>query len=107
MHLIRAIPIGALFLFTALYSTAETPRLTLEQNLQNGSQLQLSDGSIYEIAPTDKAKTTFWLTPIAITVSQSTDPQFPVLLTNTLTGVSVRAKQVRPATPPSQTSPKL
>lgn len=82
-----------------LKSASTTTPLTLQQNLQNGAQLELSDGSIYEVAPSDKSKTTFWLTPINITVTPSNDPMYPVLLTNTLSGVSVRAKQVRAANP--------
>lgn len=80
--------------FVLKSTNSETHPLTLEENLQSGSQLKLSDGSIYEIAPSDRSKTTFWLTPINMTVSASNDPLYPVLLTNTLTGVSVRAKQV-------------
>jgi hypothetical protein len=74
----------------------------LEQNLQNGSQLKLSDGSIYIIAPTDQAKTSFWLTPIPLKISSSQDHTYPVLLTNTLTGESAKAKQIHPARPRPQ-----
>jgi hypothetical protein len=81
--------------------------LTLQKNIQNGSQLELSDGSIYEIAPSEKSKTTFWLTPIELKISASNDPMYPVLLTNTLTGVNVRAKQIRAATIKPDTNPKL
>lgn len=86
---------------------SDAPRLTLQQNLQSGAQLELSDGSIYEIAPSDKSKTTFWLTPIEMKITPSNDPMYPVLLTNTLTGVSVRAKQIRAATIKPETNPKL
>ena len=86
---------------------ADIPPLTLQQNLQNGSQLELSDGSIYEIAPSDRSKTTFWLTPIEMKISASNDPLYPVLLTNSLSGVSVKAKQVRAATVKPETNPKL
>jgi hypothetical protein len=88
-------------------SRTDTPPLTLQQNLQSGAQLELSDGSIYEIAPSDRSKTTFWLTPITLKISPSNDPKYPALLTNTLTGVSVRAKQVRAATVQPQTNPPL
>lgn len=87
---------------TATPTTPSPAPLTLQENLQGGAQLQLSDGSVYAIAPSDQAKATFWLTPIPMTVSQSNDPMYPVLLTNTLSGVSVRAKQVKPPLPPSQ-----
>lgn len=93
------------FVLKAVHPAAS--RITLEQNLQNGAQLVLSDGSIYEIAPTDRSKTTFWLTPISITIGTSQDPTYPTLLTNTLTGVSVRAKQTQPPRSQPASSPQL
>lgn len=93
--------------FTLKTVSIATAPLTLQQNLQNGAQLEMSDGSIYEIAPSDRSKTTFWLTPIAMKITPSNDPMYPALLTNTLTGVSVRAKQVRAATIQPQTNPPL
>lgn len=80
-----------------LKTVQTTPAPTLEQNLRNGSELKLSDGSSFIIAPSDQAKASSWITPIAIKISLSGDPLFPVLLTNMLTGASVKAKQVRPA----------
>jgi len=68
---------------------------TLQQNMNNGSQLELSDGSIYEIAPSEQAKTLYWLSPVGMEISASNDPMYPYLVKNTLTGVSVRAKLVR------------
>lgn len=85
--------------FVLKTTASESGMLTLQQNLQNGSQLELSDGSIYAIAPSDQAKTSFWLTPISIKVSPSGDPMFPTLLTNSLTGVSVKAKLVKAPNP--------
>ncbi len=67
----------------------------LEQNMQSGAQLMFSDGSIYEIAPTDRSKTVFWLTPIAVTIEPSGDPNYPSKITNTLTKVSVFGKMTR------------
>lgn len=93
--------------FVLKMSHSEITPLTLQQNLQSGAQLEFSDGSIYEIAPSDRSKTIFWLTPIEMKIAQSNDPMFPALLTNTLTGVSVRAKQVRAATIQPQTNPPL
>jgi hypothetical protein len=42
-----------------------------------------------------------------MTVTASNDPMYPALLTNTLTGVSVRAKQVRAATIKPLANPPL
>lgn len=74
---------------------AATSSIYLEQNMQNGTQLMFSDGSIYEIAPTDRSKTVFWLTPIEVTFEPSGDPNYPSKITNTLTKVSVNGKMVR------------
>src|SRR4051812_6501931 len=68
---------------------AATPSIYLQQNLQSGAQLMFSDESIYEVAPTDRSKTIFWLTPIAVTIEPSGDPNYPSKITNTLTKVSV------------------
>jgi hypothetical protein len=67
---------------------------TLEQNINGGEKIQLTDGTLYEIAPEDRSKTAFWLTPIALKVGKSNDPQYPTQLTNPLTGESVKAKIV-------------
>ena len=75
--------------------TAASQPVYLEQNMQSGAQLMFSDGSIYEIAPTDRSKTVFWLTPIAITIEPSGDPNYPSRITNSLTSVSVNAKMTR------------
>jgi hypothetical protein len=73
--------------------------LYLQQNIQGGTQLMFSDGSLYEIAPTDRAKATFWLTPIAVTIEPSGDPNYPSTITNTLTNVSVNGKMVKAPQP--------
>jgi hypothetical protein len=53
------------------------------------------------VAPEDRQKTTFWLTPIPMTVGQGGSTQYPATLTNTLTGVTVKAKKVgTPSTGP-------
>ena len=86
--------------------TTNTPaaqQIYLQQNMQSGAQLMLSDGSIYEVAPTDRSKTVFWLTPIAIMIEPSGDPNYPSKITNTLTNVSVSGKMVRaPQATPQQ-----
>jgi hypothetical protein len=82
---------------------AAAPAIYLEQNMQSGTQLMFSDGSIYEIVPTDRAKTVFWLTPIEITIEPSGDPNYPAKITNTLTNVSVNGKMVRAPKAPAMT----
>ncbi len=80
-------------------TTAAASSIYLEQNMQSGAQLMFSDGSIYEIAPTDRSKTVFWLTPIAVTIEPSGDPNYPSKITNTLTKVSVLGKMTRAPKP--------
>lgn len=111
MSYLRVVP-ATILLSTALFYSqsplettpapvAREAPLTLAENLQGGSQLRLSDGSLYEVAPEDRQKTTFWLTPIPMTVGQGGSTQYPATLTNTLTGVTVKAKKVgTPSTGP-------
>lgn len=87
---------------TATTSAAQS--IYLQQNIQGGTQLMFSDGSLYEIAPTDRAKATFWLTPIAVTIEPSGDPNYPSKITNTLTNVSVNAKMIK--APQTQMAPQ-
>jgi hypothetical protein len=67
----------------------------LEENLLNGSYIKLSNGTIWNIHPDDRPITQGWITAVDIIESQSGDPNYPVKLTNSLTGSSVRARQVR------------
>ncbi len=82
-------------------TVAAASPIYLQQNMQSGAQLMFSDESIYEIAPTDRSKTVFWLTPIAVTIEPSGDPSYPSKITNSLTKVSVNGKMIRP--PKAQT----
>lgn len=76
-------------------ATTPSQPIYLQQNIQSGTQLMFSDGSIYEVAPTDRSKTVFWLTPIVITFETGTDPNYPTKITNSLSKVSVNAKMVK------------
>jgi hypothetical protein len=72
--------------------------LYLSENINNGKQLRLSDGSVYEIAPDDLVRTSFWITPFMIKIVPSQDPNYPYQIINTNTGTAVKAKQVSPPT---------
>lgn len=74
--------------------------LYLSENINNGKQLRLSDGSVYEIAPDDLVRTSFWITPFQIKIVPSQDPNYPYQIINTNTGTAVKAKQVSPPTIP-------
>jgi hypothetical protein len=75
--------------------TASKEKGILQENLKNGSQIRLSDGSLWSIHPKDTPITQSWITPVEILVAQSGDPDYPYKLTNTLTGSSVRAKKAQ------------
>ncbi len=72
-----------------------TQVIYLEQNRNNGAELVMSDGSIYEVYPADRPKATFWMTPVSVTIEESGDPYYPFKITNNLTNVNVKAKQLR------------
>lgn len=91
--------------FVLKTKSLDSTALSLQQNIQNGSQLELSDGSIYAIAPSDQPKTSLWLTPISIKIGPSGDLQYPTLLTNSLTGEGVKAKQIKAPLSPNKSHP--
>jgi hypothetical protein len=86
-------------------SVAKDP--TLQENLKNGSYIRLSDGSLWNIRPNDVPVTQGWITPVEIKVSLSDDHQYPVKLTNTVTGSSVHARKASsvPADAPAKKAP--
>lgn len=73
---------------------AETKAPVLQESLNNGHYIRLSDNSLWEIDPKDTALTQSWITPVEIIISPSQDPNYPYQLTNTLTGSTVHAKRV-------------
>lgn len=73
-----------------------TAALSLSININNGKQLELSDGSLWEIAPNDIQTSAVWITPFPVKIVPSNDPDFPFLLVNANSGVSVKAKKVLP-----------
>jgi hypothetical protein len=62
-------------------------------NLEGGKFIQLQDGTLYQIAPTDIDTASVWLTPVLITVTQSKDPNYPYILQNTQNKTQVSAKK--------------
>lgn len=66
----------------------------LQDNFNNGTYLRLSDGSIWNIRPSDIPLSQSWITPVDIHISQSGDPTYPYKLTNSITGSSVLARKV-------------
>ncbi|MBS0616199.1 MAG: hypothetical protein JSR58_06580 [Verrucomicrobia bacterium] len=99
MHFVRSMPAFAL-LYALMFShgmgaaEAPKPEIYLSENIKGGTQLRFSDGSVYEVAPQDRGTTQFWITPFSATFGPSTDTQYPVKITNTVSGTSVSAKKI-------------
>lgn len=70
--------------------------LYLSQNIDNGSQLVLSDDSVYQVAPADIVYSSAWITPFPLRLEASGDPEYPVKIVNAHNGKGVKAKQIRP-----------
>lgn len=69
-------------------------RPLVEENLQSGHYIQLTDKTIWEIHPQDIPITQGWLSPSEIVVTQTGNEEYPYTLTNSQTGSSVRARKV-------------
>lgn len=99
MHFVRSLPAFAI-LYAIFFSygmgAAETPKqdIYLSENIKGGTQLKFSDGSVYEIAPQDRDRAQWWVTPFTASFSSSGDSNYPVKITNTLTSSSVNAKKI-------------
>ncbi len=66
--------------------------LYLSQNLGRGQYLQISDGFYYEVSPEDIRLAAYWIGSAPVTFCRSDDDDYPVQITNTYSGVSVRVK---------------
>jgi hypothetical protein len=75
----------------------------LQQSINSGHYIQLSDNSLWEISPSDTIITASWITPVEITIESSGNKAYPYKLTNTLTGSSVLAR--RATNLPEKTTP--
>jgi len=94
------------FVTKAQAAVPAAPQLSLSINIDNGQKLVLSDNSVWEIAPSDVPTASVWITPFPVKIAPSNDPNYPSLIINTDSGVSVKAR--RPATNnPAPTSPAI
>src|ERR1700722_1167340 len=73
--------------------TEKQENLFVSINIDSGRKIQLNDNSIWDIDPRDYAISEAWLASIPIKIVPSDDPDFPYLLVNRNTGVSIRAKK--------------
>jgi hypothetical protein len=84
----------------------EKQNLYMSINIDNGREIQLNDNSIWEVDPRDYVYSEAWLTSFPIKIVPSDDPDFPFLLVNKSTGVSVRVRKgVAPPPTPIQAAP--
>jgi hypothetical protein len=67
--------------------------LFLSFNYDNGSTLELSDGSKWTISPDDTSVTSLWLIPMEIQIEPSNDKTYPYILINLQTKQKVKAKK--------------
>lgn len=67
--------------------------LKVSLNVEGGRLIQLSDNSVYEIAPKDREITSTWISAIPIKVESSKDASYPFYLKNLNNGVKVLAKR--------------
>ena len=81
--------------------------LSMSINIDNGKKIELSDNSIWEVAPEDVAIASVWITSFPVLLSASGNPQYPMLITNTESGEGIKARKAEPAAvPPPQAAPK-
>ena len=67
---------------------------SIQESINNGKYIRLTDNSLWEIQPKDTPITQSWITPVEILITESDNPNYPFKLTNSLTGSSVSARQV-------------
>lgn len=65
----------------------------ISANVEGGRFLILSDNTVWIINPSDVANTSSWLGPVYLDFSTSTDPNYPVKITNRSSKTSVLAKK--------------
>ncbi len=82
-----------------------TPEVMLSINIEGGRKLQLSDNTLWEIDPNDVSQSSVWITPFPIRIVPSDSAEYPFLLVNKTSGVSVKARKVIPGLQPMPTTP--
>ncbi|MBS0605407.1 MAG: hypothetical protein KF898_04455 [Parachlamydiales bacterium] len=90
----------------------QAPEIMLSINIEGGRKLQLSDGTMWEVDPNDVVQSSVWITPFPIRIVPSDSTDYPFLLVNKTSGVSVKARKVVPGSeaerkqpsPPTMTS---
>ncbi len=71
----------------------------LSQNIENGKKLELSDGSLWKVAPDDIERAAFWVIPFPLYFVKNNGPDnadYPMKIVNQNTGLGVKVQQLRP-----------
>lgn len=66
--------------------------LYLSLNMNGGQNLQLSNGDVYGINPDDQIYSSLWITPFPVILGESGNADYPIKITNMLTGTSVNGR---------------
>lgn len=82
-------------------------QLFLSINIDGGQKIQLSDNSIWQISPDDIPTASTWITPIPIQIVPSNYPDYPSLLVDAQTGVSIKAKNISGTTGGATSTPPM
>jgi len=87
-----------------IHPKPKNPDTTISVNeiIQGGKYLKLSDGSYWEIEPDAVPLTGSWLLAPTITITKSPDPAYPYHLTNTTSNTTVLAKKIDQAKIPKE-----
>jgi len=72
----------------------EQKNLYLSEIIENGTKVQLSDGSIWLVDPVDVERAALWISSGALKIVQSNNPDYPCLIVDPSTGISIKAKKL-------------
>jgi len=66
--------------------------LTIEENINSGRMLKLSNGTIWEIAPQDTSITEIWIFPFPLEIKKSQNSTYPYYIINKRSKTKVLAR---------------
>ena len=72
----------------------EQKNLYLSEIIENGTKVQLSDGSVWLVDPVDVERAALWISSGALKIVQSNNPDYPCLIVDPSTGISIKAKKL-------------
>ncbi len=78
----------------------------ISEVISGGAYLRLSDGSIWEVIPADWAISQSWITPVEIIPEKEPHSEDLYILTNSLTGSTIRAKKISSLPKSAEIKPK-